>query len=83
LEVIRLKMWLSAFSVKRFELRDRRAVLAFTPEGVIAPEKVINLIEQEGDKYRLTPDMRLIYTPESRDWKGVLVETRNILQGLV
>jgi transcription-repair coupling factor (superfamily II helicase) len=83
LEVIRLKMWLSAFSVKRFELRDKRAVLAFTPEGVISPEKMVNLIKQEGDKYQLTPDMRLIYTSAATDWQGVLVETRNILQGLV
>jgi transcription-repair coupling factor (superfamily II helicase) len=83
LEVIRLKIWLSAFSVKRFELRDKRAVLSFVPEGVISAEKVVQLIEQGGGKYRLTPDMRLIYTPEASDWKDVLSETRNILQGLV
>jgi transcription-repair coupling factor (superfamily II helicase) len=83
LEVIRLKIWLSRFSVKRFELRGTRAVLAFAAEGAISPEKVVNLIEQEGGKYRLTPDMRLVYTPEARDWRGVLEETRNILQGLV
>jgi len=83
LEVIRLKIWLSAFSVKRFELRDKRAVLAFVPEGVISSGKVVQLIEQGGGKYRLTPDMRLIYTPEASDWLGVLAETRDILQGLV
>ena len=83
LEVIRLKIWLSAFSVKRFELRDKRAVLAFVPEGVISSEKVVQLIEQGGGKYRLTPDMRLIYTPEASDWRGILAETRAILQGLV
>jgi transcription-repair coupling factor (superfamily II helicase) len=83
LEVIRLKIWLSKFSVKRFELKDRRAVLAFAPEGVISAEKVVQLIEQGGGKYRLTQDMRLIFTPEARDWQGVLAETRVILQGLV
>ncbi|MCJ7664426.1 MAG: transcription-repair coupling factor, partial [Desulfobacterales bacterium] len=83
LEVIRLKIWLSAFSVKRFELRNKRAVISFVPEGVISAEKVVQLIEQGGGKYRLTPDMRLIYTPEASDWQGVLTETRNILQGLV
>ena len=82
LEVIRLKIWLSAFSVKRFELRDKRAVLAFVPEGVVSSGKVVQLIEQGGGKYRLTPDMRLIYTPEASDWQGVLAETRDILQGL-
>jgi transcription-repair coupling factor (superfamily II helicase) len=83
LEVIRLKIWLSAYSVKRFELRDKRAVLTFAPGVVLSPEKVIDLLEREGGKYQVTPDMRLIYRPEARDWRGVLVETRNILQGLV
>jgi hypothetical protein len=50
---------------------------------VISSGKVVQLIEQGGGKYRLTPDMRLIYTPEASDWLGVLAETRDILQGLV
>jgi transcription-repair coupling factor (superfamily II helicase) len=83
LEVIRLKIWLSQFSVKRFELRDKRAVLTFAREGVISAEKVVQLIERKKGRYTLTPDMRLIYTPESSDWRGVLAETRAILQGLV
>jgi len=83
LEVIRLKIWLSKFSVKRFELRDKRAVLAFAPEGALSAGKMVRLIEQGGGKYRLTQDMRLIYTPEAGDWHGVLAETRAILQGLV
>jgi transcription-repair coupling factor (superfamily II helicase) len=83
LEVIRLKIWLSRFSVKRFELKDKRAVLAFASEGVISAEKVVKLIEQGGGRYRLTQDMRLIFTPEARDWQGVLTETKAILQGLV
>jgi transcription-repair coupling factor (superfamily II helicase) len=83
LEVIRLKIWLSRFAVKRFELRDKRAVLAFAPKGVISAEKVVQLIEQGGGRYRLTQDMRLIFTPEARDWQGVLTETKAILQGLV
>jgi transcription-repair coupling factor (superfamily II helicase) len=83
LEVIRLKIWLSRFAVKRFELRDKRAVLAFAPKGVISAEKVVQLIEQGGGKYRLTQDMRLIFAPEARDWQGVLTETKAILQGLV
>jgi transcription-repair coupling factor (superfamily II helicase) len=83
LEIIRLKTWLSMFAVKRFELKDNKAALTFVPGGAISPEKVVQLIEQGGVKYRLTPDMRLIYTPEVRDWQGVLAETRTILQGLV
>ena len=83
LEVIRLKIWLSKFSVKRFELRGNRAVLSFAPDGVISPDKMVHLIEREGGTYRLTPDMKLIYTPEATDWREVLAETRNVLQGLV
>jgi transcription-repair coupling factor (superfamily II helicase) len=83
LEVIRLKIWLSQFSVKRFELGDKRAMLAFAREGSLSAEKMVRLIEQGGGKYRLTQDMRLIFTPEASDWQGVLAETRAILQGLV
>ena len=83
LEVIRLKIWLSTFSVKRFELKDNQAILTFAPGGSISPEKVVQLIRGEGDKYRVTPDMRLIYTPATKDWKEVLAETRNIVQRLV
>jgi transcription-repair coupling factor (superfamily II helicase) len=83
LEVIRLKIWLSKFSVKRFELRDKRAVLAFAREGAISAERMVQLIDRGKGRYKLTPDMRLIYTPEASDWQGVLAETRAILQGLV
>jgi transcription-repair coupling factor (superfamily II helicase) len=83
LDVIRLKIWLSRFSVKRFELRDKRAMLAFAAEGVISAEKMVRLIERKGGGYKLTPDMRLIFTPEASDWQGVLAETRAVLQGLV
>jgi transcription-repair coupling factor (superfamily II helicase) len=83
LEVIRLKIWLSTVAVQRFELRDGTVGVTFVPDGVISPEKVVNLIERGGGKYRLTPEMRLLYRPEARDWRGILDETRNILQGLV
>jgi transcription-repair coupling factor (superfamily II helicase) len=83
LEVIRLKIWLSTVSVQRFELRDGKVVVTFVPDGVIAPEKIVDLIDRGGGKYRLTPEMRLLYTPEAKDWRGILDETRNILQGLV
>ena len=83
LEVIRLKIWLSTVSVQRFELRDGTVGVTFVPDGVISPEKLVNLIAGGEDKYRLTPEMRLLYTPEVTDWRGILDETRNILQGLV
>jgi transcription-repair coupling factor (superfamily II helicase) len=83
LEIIRLKIWLSTFSVKRFELKDNQAIVTFSPGGTISPEKVVQLVRGEGEKYRVTPDMRLIYTPATRDWKEVFAETRNILQRLV
>jgi transcription-repair coupling factor (superfamily II helicase) len=83
LEVIRLKIWLNKVSVQRFEFRDDKAIVTFVPEGIISPEKLVDLIERGGGKYQLTPEMRLLYTPEARDWRGVLDETRNILQGLV
>jgi transcription-repair coupling factor (superfamily II helicase) len=83
LEVIRLKIWLSTVSVQRFELRDGKVVVTFVPDGIISPEKVVDLIDRGGGKYRLTPEMRLLYTPEARDWREILDETRNILQGLV
>jgi transcription-repair coupling factor (superfamily II helicase) len=83
LEVIRLKIWLSTVSVQRFELRDGKVGVTFVPHGVISPEKVVALIHRGDGKYRLTPEMRLLYTPEAKDWRGILDETRNILQGLV
>jgi transcription-repair coupling factor (superfamily II helicase) len=83
LEVIRLKIWLNAFSVQRFEFGDDKVVLTFVPDGVVSPEKIVKLIEEGGGRYQLTPEMRLIYTPEAKDWRGVLNETRNILHGLV
>lgn len=83
LEVIRLKIWLSTFSVHRFELRDMVATLTFSSEGGVSPERLIDLIERGDGTYRLTPDMKLIYRPAAGDWRGVLEETRKILQGLV
>ncbi len=83
LEVIRLKIWLSKFSVRRFDFRDKVVVLTFSPEGAFSPQKLVNLIERGSGKYRLTPGMKLVYTTEARDWMGMLIETRNILQGLV
>jgi transcription-repair coupling factor (superfamily II helicase) len=83
LEVIRLKIWLSTVSVQRFELRNGEVGVTFVPDGVISPEKLVELIKEGEGRYRLTPEMRLLYRPEARDWKGIVDETRNILQGLV
>jgi hypothetical protein len=69
--------------VQRFELRDGKVGVTFVPDGAISPEKVVDLIDRGDGKYRLTPEMRLLYTPEAKDWRGILDETRNILQGLV
>ncbi len=82
LEVIRLKIWLSEFSVQRFDLRDNIVALTFAPGGVVSPEKVVDLIERGDGKYRLTPEMKLIYTSTTRGWQGLVEETRNILKGL-
>ena len=81
-EVLRLKIWLSKFSVQRFDLKNNRAVLTFVPGGGVSPEKVVALVEKGDGKYRLTPEMKLIFRSEAKDWRGVLEETRNMLQGL-
>lgn len=83
LEVIRLKTWLKACSVQRFEFKDNRAVLTFSEEDGVSPEKLVTLIKKANGRYRLTPDMQLAFSPETHDWKGVVEETRSILGELV
>ena len=82
LEVISLKIWLSKFSIQKFELRDNVVIVTFASDGLISPKKVVDLIERGDGKYRLTPEMKLIYTPVAKEWRGVLEETRNILKWL-
>ncbi len=60
LEVIRVKILLTKWSIKKFEETTSRIVLTFDERTRLSPEKVVAFVHQGEGRRRLTPDSKLV-----------------------
>ena len=47
-----------------------------------AGDKVVALVHRGKGRYKLSADFQLSFQPESRDWDGLVAETKAVLQEL-
>jgi hypothetical protein len=45
-------------------------------------DRLLALIAEDGNRYRLSPDGRLSFNPKSQDWDGIFQEITTLLQVL-
>jgi transcription-repair coupling factor (superfamily II helicase) len=60
LEVIKVKILLTNFSIKKFEETPSQIVLTFDETTRVAPQKVVAFVHQGEGRYRFTPDSKLV-----------------------
>ncbi len=82
LEVIKVKILLTKLSIRKLEETPSQMVLTFDPTTRVAPQKVIEMVQQDVKRFRLTPDSKLVV----EGWPGLKRDpfeaTRKLLQAL-
>ncbi len=82
LEVIRIKLLLTKFSVQKFETTPSQFVLSFHETTNVSPQKVIALVRQGKGRYRLTPESRLVVEGWPEIQEDPYEATKKLLQAL-
>lgn len=83
LEVMRLRVHLKSFLIRKLEFDGRRLIASFHEKTPVSPDAILSLIRQSPKKYQFTPDFRLCADLSDTSFEGALAETRNILKRLV
>ncbi len=82
LEIMRLRVHLTTFLIKRLEFDGKRLIFAFHEKTPVSPDLIIALIRQSPAKYQFTPDFRLLAGLSDTSFEGVIGEARNVLKRL-
>ena len=82
LEAMKLKQLLTRLRVRRLDLTEEKAVIAFDESSEISPQGIVGLVQENSDRFQFTPHFELILSPRERGWQKAMGETRNILEGL-
>jgi transcription-repair coupling factor (superfamily II helicase) len=77
-----LRRSLKSNMVVRAALRDGAVTLQFHPEAPVDVDHLVLLVQKGKGRFKLSEDFQLSFTPASRDWDGMIEETKSVLQGL-
>ena len=81
-EVMKLRIHLTALLVREAEFDGRRLVFSFHERTPVSPDTIIGLIRQEPKRYQFTPDFRLVAELADTTFEGVLAAARDVLKRL-
>ncbi|HWH76224.1 MAG TPA: transcription-repair coupling factor, partial [Candidatus Binatus sp.] len=65
--VMNLRRVLKEFLVQQISVSDNKVFLLFHPESPVKVEKLLELIHKQKNRFRLSPDGRLSFTPKHQD----------------
>ena len=77
--VMDLRRVLKEFLVQQISVSNGQVFLLFHPESPVKVEKLLELIKKQKNKFRLAPDGRLSFTPQSREWEALFGEVTEML----
>jgi transcription-repair coupling factor (superfamily II helicase) len=83
LEAMKLKQLLTRLRVRKLNLSEERAVIAFDESSEISPQGIVGLIQENRDRYQFTPSFELILFMDKGGWREALGKTKNTLEELV
>jgi transcription-repair coupling factor (superfamily II helicase) len=78
--VMDLRRVLKTFLIEQISFSDGKVTLRFHPESPVKIEKLLDMINRQKNKFRLLPDGRLAFTPQSSEWTALIAEVINLLQ---
>lgn len=82
LRIMDLRRSLKDHLVARAALRDGAVTLQFHPEAPVDANQLVELVSRSKGRFKLSPDFQLSFRPDTRDWDGLVAETKSVLQEL-
>ena len=80
--VMNLRRVLKEFLVQQISVSQGRVFLLFHGESPVKVEKLVDLIRKQKNRFRLSPDGRLSFTPKSQEWEALIEEVVELLHAL-
>jgi hypothetical protein len=72
---------------KSKDLPAPKVVIALSEKPRLSTEKLLALAKNESNRYRLTPQGKLIYTPDDHEWRScgreIIPLCRQVLRGIL
>jgi hypothetical protein len=56
--------------------------LQFHPEAPVDVDELVAMVQRSRGKLRLSADFQISFTPDSKDWDGVVAEIESVLERL-
>ena len=82
MRIMDLRRSLKSHMVVRAALRNGAVTLQFHPEAPVNVDHLVGLVQKGKGRFKLSEDFQLSFTPASRDWDGLIDETKSVLQDL-
>jgi len=80
--VMYLRRVLKDYLVQQITYNDGRLSLLFHPDSPVKVKRLVDLIGKDQARYRFSPEGRLSFSPQSRDWNGLIPEVIGFLQAI-
>jgi transcription-repair coupling factor (superfamily II helicase) len=77
-----LRRVLKQFLVQQISVSDGKVFLLFHPESPVKVEKLLELIHKHKNRFRLSPDGRLSFTPKNQEWAALMEEVAELLRSI-
>ncbi len=80
--VMSLRRVLKQFVVQQISVSDGKVFMLFHSESPVKVEKLLELIRKQKNRFRLSPDGRLSFTPVNLDWPPLIEEIIELLHSI-
>jgi len=80
--VMNLRRVLKEFLVQQISVSDGKVFLLFHAESPVKVEKLLELIRKQKNRFRLSPDGRLSFTPKNQEWSPLMEEVAELLRAI-
>jgi transcription-repair coupling factor (superfamily II helicase) len=77
-----LRRVLKTFLVQQISASDGKVFMLFHSQSPVKVEKLLELIKKDRSRYRLSPDGRLSFTPQTGEWQGLIGEVIQLLHAI-
>ncbi len=78
--VMNLRRVLKEFLVQQITVSDDKVFLLFHSESPVKVDRLLELIHKQKNRFRLSPDGRLSFTPKNRGWAALIDEVAQLLR---
>jgi transcription-repair coupling factor (superfamily II helicase) len=80
--VMNLRRVLKEFLVQQISVSDGKVFILFHSESPVKVDKLLDLIRKQKSRFRLSPDGRLSFTPETKEWEALMDEIMEFLRAV-